>query len=268
MRGLEKVMRILGKNWNFIATDVSQEKGGNGERIAFLYDTNKISFKNIAGEIVLPFNELIQGMQFARTPFCVAFQAGWFKFNLATVHIFYGKGDAEDNERRQAEIKALGNALAKRAKKEKSNYIVLGDFNIPEVDDEYMVALESTGFKIPDHIKEHPTNFGAEVRHYDQIAFNLQLDKDMRVFSESVKASGAFDFTKSIYRDEDYEEYIPVMKENTGVDRAGETALEYFHSTYRIKQMSDHMPLWVQLKVDFSAKYIQKTLEETLEKNK
>ena len=266
MKGLEKVMKILGKNWEFIATDVSIEKGGNGERIAFLYDTNKVSFKNIAGEVVLPKTDLIQGMQFARTPFCVAFQAGWFKFNLATVHIFYGKGSGEDNERRQKEIKALGDALAKRAKSEKSNYIVLGDFNIPEVGDEYMVALESTGFTIPDAIKEHPTNFGADARHYDQIAFNLQLDKEMRVFTESVKASGAFDFTKSVYRDKDYEEYIQVMAEKKGVYRTGDEALDYFHSEYRIDQMSDHMPLWVQLKVDFSAKYLQSTLKEAKKK--
>ena len=97
MRGLEKVKSILGKNWDYIATDVTDSTdGGNGERIAFLYDTNKVSFKNIAGEIVLPHTELIQGMQFARTPFCVAFQAGWFKFNLTTVHIFYGKENKAD----------------------------------------------------------------------------------------------------------------------------------------------------------------------------
>ena len=48
MKGLEEVMKILGKNWAFIATDVTEGKEGNGERIAFLYDTNTVSFKNIA----------------------------------------------------------------------------------------------------------------------------------------------------------------------------------------------------------------------------
>ena len=37
MKGLKEVMDILGKNWAYIATDVSaEEDGGNGERIAFL----------------------------------------------------------------------------------------------------------------------------------------------------------------------------------------------------------------------------------------
>lgn len=278
MKGLEKVKSILGKNWAYIATDVSEESGGNSERIAFLYDTNKVSFKNIAGEIVLPNTALIQGMQFARTPFCVAFQAGWFKFYLTTVHIFYGTGSEEEYERREKEISAIGTFLSRRAKKEDTSYIILGDFNIPDVGDRYMNALENSGFFIPQDIKEHPTNFGKEVRHYDQIAFNLHLEEGVEILKKDVKHSGAFDFTQSVYRDEDYKEYIDVMPEKdlkekdpvTGKKktekRTGSAAKTYFHSTYRIGQMSDHMPLWVELNVDFSEKYIEKQMEFVLSK--
>ena len=267
MRGLERVKSILGKNWDYIATDVTDSTdGGNGERIAFLYDTNKVSFKNIAGEIVLPHTELIQGMQFARTPFCVAFQAGWFKFNLTTVHIFYGKeSKAADRERRQAEIKAIGSYLSDRAAAEESSYIVLGDFNIPKVGDKYMDALESTGFCIPAPIKKHPTNFGKEVKHYDQIAFNLKLEEGIKVYDDDTVRSGAFNFTKSVYRDEDYEEYIPLMEQKTKVARTGDKAKDYFCGHYRIDQMSDHMPLWLELKVDFSSQYIEKQLKYVLD---
>ena len=264
MRGLEKVKSILGKNWAFIATDVSvPEDGGNGERIAFLYDTNKVSFKNIAGEIVLPHTELIQGMQFARTPFCVAFQVGWFKFYLTTVHIYYGN-DTEDLERRQAEIKAIGSFLSQRAASENASYIILGDFNIPKVGDKYMTALESTGFKIPTPIKKRPTNFGKEAKHYDQIAFNLQLEDGLEVYNENTGPSGAFDFTKSVYREQDYEEYVSLMEEKTGKPRRGDEAKEYFTKHYRIDEMSDHMPLWIELKVDFSAQYIEKQKQNIL----
>ena len=270
MKGLEKVKSILGKNWAYIATDVTDSTdGGNGERIAFLYDTNKVSFKNIAGEIVLPHTELIDGMQFARTPFCVAFQAGWFKFNLATVHIYYGKENKAQRDRRQEEIKAIGSYLANRAKTEEASYIVLGDFNIPKVGDKYMDALESTGFQIPEAIKQHPTNFGKEVKHYDQIAFNLNLEEGIKVFDDDNVRSGAFDFTKSVYRDEDYEDYIPLMKEKKkGEKRVGEEAKKYFREHYRIDQMSDHMPLWLELKVDFSSQYIEKQRQYLLKKEK
>ncbi len=266
MKGLEEVKSILGKNWAYIATDVTEGKSGNGERIAFLYDTNKVTFKGIAGEIVLPSdNELIQGMQFARTPFCATFQAGWFKFYLTTVHIFYGKGKDEDNIRRQKEIKAIGTFLADRAKREEASYIVLGDFNIPGVGDDYMNALESTGFTIPDPIKKHPTNFGKEVKHYDQIAFKLNLEEGIKILDDDVK-SGAFNFVKSIYKESDYEEYIDVMPLNDdGVRRTGDAAKKYFKQYYRINEISDHKPLWMELKVDFSSQYIEKQRKKILE---
>ena len=46
------------------------------------------------------------------------------------------------------------------------------------------------------------------------------------------------------------------------VERTGEEALSYFHDTYRIDQMSDHKPLWVELKVDFSDQYIENLRQE------
>jgi len=87
-----KSHRHHGQKMDYIVTDSTEGGAGGNERMAFLFDTGKLTFKNLAGEIVLPEKSLINGkLQFARTPFCVAFQAGWFKFNLTTVHIYYGK---------------------------------------------------------------------------------------------------------------------------------------------------------------------------------
>ena len=47
-RGLEKVISILGKNWDYIATDSTEGSAGGQECMAFLYDTNKVNFKNLA----------------------------------------------------------------------------------------------------------------------------------------------------------------------------------------------------------------------------
>lgn len=85
-----EIMKILGRNWDFIATDeTDSEIGGNGERMSFVYDKRKVWFQNIAGEIVLPPNMLISrtdfnvngeritdGNQFKRTPFIASFQSG------------------------------------------------------------------------------------------------------------------------------------------------------------------------------------------------
>ncbi len=101
----EKVMSILGDDWAYIATDETDSKlGGNGERMAFVYDRRKVRFQSVAGEIVLPPKMLISkaeyevdgegtiiaGNQFKRTPFMAMFQSGWLKFDICTVHLFYG----------------------------------------------------------------------------------------------------------------------------------------------------------------------------------
>lgn len=251
-KGLERVMALLGKDWNYIATDSTEGSGGQ-ECMAFIYNTNKVSFKNLAGEIVLPQNELINDLQFARTPFCVSFQAGWFKFNLSTVHIFYGDSK-KVNERRLKEIDAIAKFLTKRAKKENFNYVLLGDFNIPTIDCDYMKALEKNKFYIPNAIKEHPTDLG-QTNHYDQIAFNLQLTDTMQVFDERQQKAGALNFTKSVFTDHDLEIYRPYFDEKN-LAKPEKEIRNYYLKTFRTFQMSDHLPLWVELKVDFSEQYL------------
>ena len=114
MRPFEKVMDLLGPSWAYVATDLTEGPSGNGERMVFIYDTNKVQFKHIAGEIVLPKKSLIGDEQFARLPFLVRFQSGWFKFNLCTIHAYYGKTSGPQYDRRVAELKAISKFIAKR----------------------------------------------------------------------------------------------------------------------------------------------------------
>ena len=77
LAGLKKLMSLLGLNWDYIFTDSTEGSAGGSERMAFIFDGSKIAFEKMAGEIVLPGNKLIDGrLQFARTPYCVAFRAG------------------------------------------------------------------------------------------------------------------------------------------------------------------------------------------------
>jgi endonuclease/exonuclease/phosphatase family metal-dependent hydrolase len=257
MKGLQKLMALLGYDWDYFCTDSTEGSAGGWERMAFLYDKSKIHFKNIAGEIVLPKDNLINnGLQFARTPYCVAFQAGWFKFVLTTVHIYYGSTSTADKKKREAEINMITSILSKRAKKEDTSYILLGDFNIPKVNDFTMKALENNGFTVPDAIKQHPTDLGG-TNHYDQIAFNLKLDKNMTVFNEKEQKAGAFHFEETVYTEKDLDTYKAYFQEKI----AGKTEAEikkYYMSTWRTFQMSDHLPLWVELKIDFSNQYLDK----------
>ncbi|WP_247281286.1 MULTISPECIES: hypothetical protein [unclassified Bradyrhizobium] len=116
LKALKEILRLLGRQWDVIFTDVSFADGGNFERLAFVYNTAKVSFTGLAGELVLPSKTATERMsQVARTPFVCGFQVGWAKFNLCTVHIYYGTAKAEDL-RRVDEINALAKLLATKAK--------------------------------------------------------------------------------------------------------------------------------------------------------
>ena len=260
LKAFGKVMDILGKNWDFISTDVTEGTSGNKERMVFVFDTNKVGFRNIAGEIVLPAKKKIKdSLQFARTPFLVAFQSGWFKFKLCTVHIYYGADYGEQLERRIEEIEKIAKFLAKRAEGNECNYIVLGDFNIKHPEHKTMQALENSGFKIPNQLKKS-TNLD-QTKFYDQIAFKTK-ENELRL-GDSPKNAGVFNFYQSVFKDDEFEIYKDFMssgKRDIGKDdkpRSKAGKIEYYQKIWRTFQMSDHLPLWVELKIDFSYDYLK-----------
>jgi exonuclease III len=256
LSGIQKVVALLGHNWDYIVTDSTEGTAGGGERMAFIFDRCKVFFRKMAGELVLPDSQLIdKKLQFARTPFNVAFQAGWFRFILATVHIYYGTASKND-PRRVAEITAVAQFLNKRAKKEDENYIILGDFNIFNQGDDTMKALEKNGFYIPNAIKEHPTDLGKN-KYYDQIAFKLKIDNNMTVFSEDKQRAGAFDFTETLYTPQDVDAYQKYFQTKYVDGKMKQQIEKYYLTNWRTFQMSDHLPLWIQLKIDFSDQYLK-----------
>jgi len=255
LKGLQKVLSLMGPQWDYIVTDSTDGSAGGGERMAFVFDKAKITFKNIACELVLPKEKLINAeLQFARTPFCAAFQAKWFRFKLNTVHIYYGSSSGID-KRRLAEIDSIAAYLSKRAKKEDENYILLGDFNIVKTSDETMKALEKNAFFVPESIKTHPTDLG-QTKHYDQIAFNFKLSPNMTVFSEGEQKAGAFNFTESVYTEADINIYHKYFPEKYMNDKTESDIQKYYLTSWRTFQMSDHLPLWAELKIDFSDEYL------------
>jgi hypothetical protein len=181
LAALRRVNRLLGHWWDYVVTDVTEGTPGNRERMAFLYDTRKVQFGGLAGEIVIPPKEVkVQGKktrydpsnQLYCTPFIAGFRAGWFRFMLSTVHILYGKKTANDPNR-EAEIRVLSQLPAERATTAQTwseNLILLGDFNIFKPSDKTFVALTDAGFVIPEELQSLPTNAGKN-KHYDQIAF-------------------------------------------------------------------------------------------------
>jgi endonuclease/exonuclease/phosphatase family metal-dependent hydrolase len=262
MRPFEKVMDLLGPSWRYIATDITEGPSGNGERMVFLFDSNKVQFKHIAGEIVLPKSSLVSGEhQFARSPFLVRFQSGWFKFNLCTVHLYYGDTSGEGYERRVAEIDAIAKFLKKRADDEGQNYILLGDMNVVSPEDDTMKALKKHRFILPADLTldnnelRWVSNMGGD-KHYDQIAFLVR--KDELELASSQNNAGVLNYYKAIYTEDEAETYYPLCKANGKWPTTPAKRKTYFAKEWRTWQMSDHLPLFVELRIDFTDKYLKR----------
>ncbi len=264
---LKRVMSLLGPWWDYITTDVTAGRGGNNERGTIVYDRRKVRFDKIAGEIVLPDRLLVGGeKQFARTPYVVSFKAGWFSFSLCTVHLYYGAASGAALDRRVDEIGKIADFLAKRAKAEDSNMILLGDFNIVSPEHKTMKALLDSGFHVPDNLR-HPTN-AMRNKYYDQIAFRVREDELQLSKYQSHDSSGVFEFFRSVFRTADWEDYFKVVKadstrdqEQWKKDRNGDPTDDngkkrYYSRNWRTFQMSDHLPLWVALKINFTDEYL------------
>jgi endonuclease/exonuclease/phosphatase family metal-dependent hydrolase len=269
LKSLRSLMNILGGWWKCIYTDVTEGPQGNFERLAYVYDSRKIGFGSLAGEIVIPpekdsSKKMVPSNQLARTPYMLGLKAGWFNFTICTVHILYGTSAAEDPNRTK-EINEIAKFLAARPKDKyawSKNMILLGDFNIFEPDDVTFKAITDAGFLIPDEIKNKPSN-ALKTHHFDQIAF-IAPDIEGQL---SLCNAGAFDFTKYVYRDGDEAQYAPDMGDNYLKDKDGKSRTAAQKTTYykqwRTYQMSDHLPLWIELKIDFSKEYLGKKLKLT-----
>ena len=120
-----------------------------------------------------------------------------------------------------------------------------------------MKALEKQGFYIPDDIRENPSDLGKS-KHYDQIAFKLKIDTNMTVFSEEQQHAGAFDFTETIYQPQDLNLYINQFDKKYVDEKTSKQIENYYLTNWRTFQMSDHLPLWIELKIDFSNQYLKK----------
>lgn len=281
-----KITEILGLDWQWIATDVTDPGlGGNGERLTYLYDRRKVWFQNIAGEIVLPAKLLITtnvepkaadageetvtvaakevGKQFRRTPFTAMFQSAWFKFDICTVHIYYGKESGPELQERIQEIDRIANYFGERAKrafKDGRSLILLGDFNIVGHDHDTMKALLSSGFQVPEPLQALPTNIG-RTKYYDQIAFRTRPGDLEYLDSNEDGASaraGAFPIFESILTPAQFDEYkLAAAASPNGKKQTTEQKLEKYYATWKTYQLSDHLPLWVQLKVNDSSKYLR-----------
>ncbi len=199
---LRAMMEFLGGHWGFILTDVTKGSAGNGERMAYVFDSRRVQLSGLASELVVPKEELnkideeAMSTQFARTPYAVSFKMNDKSFILVTLHILYGT-KAKD---RIPELKAIAKWLSKWGKDENAydkNLIALGDFNIEKRGDLLHETFISEGLFIPADMQMVTRSIFDKTKYYDHIAWFMG-DKGTPRLSLEYARGGNYDFIDKI----------------------------------------------------------------------
>jgi len=219
----------LGPRYRVIVSDTTEGSQGNQERLAFVYDADRVKPSGLVGEIVLPATATGNAKQFARTPYAAGFVRETTDFILATVHVLWGKSTAG----RLDEISAFARWMRDWADQPKDwnrNLLVLGDFNLDRIDNPLYQAFVSTGLWPPPELGLVPRTIFDNDRtshFYDQIAwFNDPSDPKLPALLQGLtytQRCGSFDF-------------VPHTQD--GLTRS--------QLSWRI---SDHFPLWLEFTI-------------------
>ena len=244
---LGRVAPFLGPTWDIVYSDWIEDAGGNDERIAFLFDRRAVTFNGLAAEIdatrLKTASEWLAQKSFWRAPYMASFRSGNFDFIVIATHTRWGDSTAA----RQAELQLLADWIDVRFKSEfveDNDLIVMGDFNIPKLDDPLFKALTSRGLRIPECLRElrvgdrviGGSNLGADAR-YDQI---LHLPTLKERFTNE---GGALDFFIS---DAKIKELFP--------------SKDYTRQQFSF-QISDHFPVWAQIKTDIEKQRLTQIIQ-------
>ena len=229
---LKKVMDILGPYWDVVYSDFTPDYGGNWERFAYLFDKRAVAFTGLASELDPPrkknkvTKEYETLFSWWRSPFMASFAAGNFDFVAILAHIRWGDKAAD----RIKPLELLAQTIAKRREDSfgtDKDIILMGDFNIPKVGDPLFEAITSEGLMMPKALADAELGSNlAKNKRYDQI---LHYPSETKSFTNN---AGVLDF---------YTGGIDKLYIDNPPD---ETAFTY--------ELSDHLPLWIQIDVDTS----------------
>ena len=223
---LARVLTVLGPTWRAVYSDMVPDSGGNRERIAFVYDKRAATFTGFAANALPPRKK--DGTEYKpvynwwRAPYLASFSAGNFDFVIITTHIQWGTPAG-----RMKELKSFATWVDLKGKQptiEDRDIFVTGDFNVENPG--MYSALTSGGLKLPTALKKGDLGSNlARSKRYDQI---LHLQSYPESF---INKGGVLDFYTG----------------GTAVMFPGLSKQQY---TF---QMSDHLPLWVQINTDNDA---------------
>lgn len=242
LRDLARVLEILGPYWQAVYSDAILDSGGNRERVAYLFDKRQVAFNGMASAAFArrrkQGTEWIPEMNWWRPPYVASFKSGSFDFVVMTTHIRWG--DSEDG--RVPELQGLAQwvadkvALLKKGRRSwtEPDIFVMGDFNIPSRKSPLFDAITAEGLRVPSALLKD--EFGSNLerdKRYDQI---LHLPRYPENFTNK---GGVLDFYCG-----NHSPLFPGL---------GKQKFTF--------QMSDHLPLWVQVNTDIEARQLRAVID-------
>ncbi|MAG70855.1 MAG: endonuclease/exonuclease/phosphatase family protein [Vicinamibacterales bacterium] len=237
LRDLERVLQFLGPYWKVMFSDYMTDSGGNRERVAYVYDKRAVVFTGLAAEPSPPRKkvegEYLPTLSWWRAPFMASFRAGNFDFILITTHIRWGSGA----DARVAPLKGLADWIHKRRTEPyviDKDIVLMGDFNIPKTNDPTYRAITSRGLRMPAALRGVRGTNLSERDRYDQILAYPRFTKSFTKNGGTVNFVGA-----------NYKKLFPGTRM---------TKKEF---TY---QLSDHLPLWIEVDVDLERERLDQAL--------
>lgn len=234
---LQRILPILGPYWDVVYSDAILDAGGNRERICYIFDSRAVRFNGMACEASPPRRkkgaEYLSEESWWRAPYVASFKAGNYDFLAFTTHVRWG--DTEANRKKEiAGLAAWVDAKSREKHAEDADIIVMGDFNIPSRQSDLFKAVVAHGLQIPKALAadEFGTNLARDKR-YDQILHMPRFEDNFCNFG------GVLDFYASDHK--------PLFPD-----------LDKTEFTY---QMSDHLPLWIQINTDIDGMILDQLIQ-------
>ena len=178
-----------------------------------------------AKDLVKRIGEFRETQNWWRSPYLVSFKAGKFDFVMLAAHIRWGSNLRIHKERRIKALDKLADWVKARRELEHvkdKDMFVLGDFNIPEVNDDFWNAITKHDLITHANIAsdDHGSGF-VEGKRYDQIFYDTKNE-------HMIENGGVL----NLYPENDDNIYKNMTRHD----------FEY--------QISDHFPLWIQLNIE------------------
>ncbi|MDY7396974.1 hypothetical protein UMM65_17140 [Aureibaculum sp. 2210JD6-5] len=261
------IMKLLGSNWSYTITDITEGTDGNKERFAYIFDKRKVKPSGLSGEIVL-WDKLTKNSavkQLKRSPAITGFMAGWKSFSLLNVHLQPGDSD-KGKKIRKEEVRLLMEAIKEKLKKKhfwNENLIMLGDTNLYKTDDDIVDIINSTDFREADNLIDKVTNV-SETEVYDRIFLNVDKTYFHLVRDNDGKENGnvykPFEIIYTEGKRKSYNEYMKKHKDDPTTLTSDAALKKYYHQYWKRNQISDHNPIWIEIEIDSSDEFLKSKL--------